>query len=124
MKSCQQDNDIEVYSAHNKGKSIVAERFVRILKNQIYKYLTSVSKNVYVDKLDDIINKYNDTYSAVKMKPVDVKLSTYIDFDKKNNKEGPKFKVRDHIRISKYKNIFEKGCTPNWSEEVFVIKKN
>ena len=123
MKSCQQDNDIEVYSAHNKGKSIVAERFVRILKNQIYKYLTSVSKNVYVDKLDDIINKYNDTYSAVKMKPVDVKLSTYIDFDKKNNKEGPKFKVRDHIRISKYKNIFEKGCTPNWSEEVFVIKK-
>ena len=124
MKSCQQDNDIEVYSAHNKGKSIVAERFVRILKNQIYKYLTSVSKNVYVDKLDDIVNKYNNTYSAVKMKPVDVKLSTYIDFDKKNNKEGPKFKVRDHIRISKYKNIFEKGCTPNWSEEVFVIKKN
>ena len=123
MKSCQQDNDIEVYSAHNKGKSIVAERFVRILKNQIYKYLTSVSKNVYVDKLDDIVNKYNDTYSAVKMKPVDVKLSTYIDFDKKNNKEGPKFKVRDHIRISKYKNIFEKGCTPNCSEEVFVIKK-
>ena len=123
MKSCQQDNDIEVYSAHNKGKSIVAERFVRILKNQIYKYLTSVSKNVYVDKLDDIVNKYNNTYSAVKMKPVDVKLSTYIDFDKKNNKEGPKFKVRDHIRISKYKNIFEKGCTPNWSEEVFVIKK-
>ena len=123
MKSCQQDNDIEVYSAHNKGKSIVAERFVRILKNQIYKYLTSVSKNVYVDKLDDIVNKYNDTYSAVKMKTVGVKLSTYIDFDKKNNKEGPKFKVRDHIRISKYKNIFEKGCTPNWSEEVFVIKK-
>ena len=123
MKSCQQDNDIEVYSAHNKGKSIVAERFVRILRNQIYKYLTSVSKNVYVDKLDDIVNKYNNTYSAVKMKPVDVKLSTYIDFDKKNNKEGPKFKVCDHIRISKYKNIFEKGCTPNWSEEVFVIKK-
>ena len=123
MKSCQQDNDIEVYSAHNKGKSIVAERFVRILKNQIYKYLTSVSKNVYVDKLDDIVNKYNNTYSAIKMKPVDVKLSTYIDFDKKNNKEGPKFKVRDHIRISKYKNIFEKGYTPNWSEEVFVIKK-
>ena len=73
MKSCQQDNDIEVYSAHNKGKSIVAERFVRILKNQIYKYLTSVSKNVYVDKLDDIVNKYNNTYhSTIKMKPLDL----------------------------------------------------
>ena len=73
---------------------------------------------MYIDKLDDIVSKYNNTYhSTTKMKPVDVKLSTYIDF----NKENPKFKVNDHVRISKYKNLFAKGCVPNWSDEVFVI---
>ena len=86
--------------------------------------MTSISKNVYIDKLDHIVNKYNHTYhSTIKMKPVDVKSSTYIDFDKKNNKEDPKFIVGDHVRISKYKNIFLKGYAPNWSEEVFVITK-
>ena len=86
--------------------------------------MTPVSKNVYIDKLDDIINKYNNTYQrTIKMKPVDVKPSIYIDFNKENNKEGPKVKVVDHVRISKYKNIFAKVFVPNWSEEVFVIKK-
>ena len=119
MKSFLQNNNIEMYSTHNKGKSVIAERFIRTLNNKIYKYMTSVSKNVYIDKLDDIDNKYNNTYhSTIKMKPVDVESSTYIDFDKKNNKEGPKFKVRK----SKYKNIFAKGYVPNWYEKVFVIK--
>ena len=78
---------------------------------------------MYIDKLEDIVNKYNNSYySAVPMKPVDVKLSTYIDLDKKNNKEDPKFNHCDHVRISKYKN-YAKRCFPNWSEEVFVIKK-
>ena len=71
---------------------------------------------------DDIVNKYNNRYpSTINMKPLDVKSSTYIDFDKKNNKEDPKFKVGDHVAISKNKNIFAKGYVPNWSEEVFVI---
>ena len=96
----------------------------RTLKNKIYKYMTSVSKNVYIDKLDNIVHKYNHTYhSTIKMKPADVNSSTSIDFDKKNSKEDAKFKVADHVRISKYKNVFAEVYIPNWSEEVFVITK-
>ena len=83
-----------------------------------------MSKNVYIDKLDDIVSEYNNTlHRSTKMKPVDVKDNTYNDFKKEVNDKDPKFKVGDHVRISKYKNIFAKGYTPNWSEEVFVIKK-
>ena len=113
-----------MYLIHNEGKSIVAEKFIRTLKTKIYKYMTSIWKNMYIDKLDDIVNEYNNTYHrTIKMKPVDVKDNTYIDFKKEVNDKDPKFKVGDHVRISKYKNIFAKGYTPNWSEEVFVIKK-
>ena len=109
---------------HNEEKSVVAERFIRKLKNKIYKHTTSVSKNVYIDKLNDIVNEYNNTYHrTIKMKPVDVKDNIYINFKKEVNHKDPKFKVGDNVRISKYKNIFAKGYTPNWSEEVFVIKK-
>ena len=77
-------NDIEMYSTHNGGKSVVAERFIRTLKNKIYKYMTSISKHVYIDKLEDIVNKYNNTYHrTINMKTVDVKSSTYIDSSKK-----------------------------------------
>ena len=80
--------------------------------------MTSISKNVYIDKLDDIVYEYNNTYHrTIKMKPVDVKDDTYINLEKKLNDRDPKFKVGDHVRISKYKNIFAKGDTPNWSEE-------
>ena len=114
-----------MYSTNNEGKSVVAERFIRTLKNKIYKYMTSISKNVYIDKLNDIVNEYNNTYhTTIKMKPIDVKDNTYINIDKEVNNKVPKFKVGDHVRISKYKNIFAKGDTPNWSEEVFVIKKS
>ena len=113
MKACFQDNNMQMYSTHNKGKSVVAERFIRTLKKKIHKYMTSVSKDVYTDKLDDIVNKYNTYHRRIKMKPVDVKSSTYINSDKENNKERPTFKVGDHVRISKYKNIFAKGCTSN-----------
>ena len=86
--------------------------------------MTSISKNVYFDKLDDIVNEYNHTYHrTIKMKPIDVRNNTYIDSNKEVNDKDPKFKVGDHVRISKYKNIFAKGYTLNWSEEVFVIKK-
>ena len=98
----------------------------RTLKTKIYKYMTAISKNVYIDKLNDMVNEYNNTYhKTVKMKPVDVKDNTYIDLKKEVNDRDPKLKVGDHVRVSKYnKNIFAKRCTPNWFEEVFVIKKN
>ena len=114
-----------MYSIHNEEKSVVAERLIRTLKNIICKYMASVSKNVYIDKLDDTVNKYNNMYhSLIKMKPVDVKSSTYVDSSKEINNKDPKFKIGNIVRISKYKNIFAKGYSPNWSEEVFVIKKS
>ena len=113
-----------MYMIHNEGKSVVAKRFIRTLKNKIYKYMTSITKNVYIDKLDDIVDEYNNAYyRTIKMKPVDVKDNTYTDFEKEVNNKDPKFKVGDYVRISKYKNIFAKGYMPNWSEEVFVINK-
>ena len=97
-----------MYSIHNEGKSVVAERFIRTLK--IYKYMISVSKNVYIDKLDGMVDEYNKTYHRkIKMNPVDVKDNTYIDFKKEVNDKDPKFKVVHHVSISKYKNIFAKG---------------
>ena len=80
MKSFLQTNNIEMYSMHNEGKSVVTERFIRTLTNKIYKYYVAISRNVYIDKLDDIVNKYNNTYhNTIKMKPFDVKSNTYID---------------------------------------------
>ena len=114
-----------MHSIHNEGKSVVLERFIRTLKKKIYKYMTAILKNVYIKKLDDIVGEYNNTYHRIiKMKPVDVKDNTYIDFEKEVNDKDPKFTVGDRISISKYKNIFTEGYTPNWAEKVFVIKKN
>ena len=114
-------NDIGRYSRHNKGKSVVAEKFVKTLKNKFYKYMPSTPRNVYIEKLDDIVNKYNNTYrSTIKIKPSDV--NTCINSSKENNDEDLKFKIGDVVRISKYKNIFAKGYVPNWSEDVFLIK--
>ena len=80
VKKWLKDNNIEMYSIHNEGKSVVVERFIRTLKTKIYKYMTSISKNVYIDKLDDIVNEYNNTYHrTTKMKPVDIKDNTYFD---------------------------------------------
>ena len=113
-----------MYSTYNKGKYVVAERFIRTLKSKIFKLMTAVSKNVYFDVLDDIVNKYNNTvHKTIKMKPIDVTSDTYAEYNEDSNKKDPKLKVGDHIRISKYKNIFAKGYNPNWSEEVFVVGK-
>ena len=99
-----------MYSIHNEGKSVVAERFIRTLKTKIYNYMTQIS----VYELDDIVVEYNNTYHrTIKMNAVDVKDNTYIDFKKDVNDKDPKFKVGDQVRISKYKNIFPKGYTPN-----------
>ena len=83
MKSWLQNNDIEMDSTYNEGKSVVSEKLIRAVKNKIYKYMTSISKNVNIDKLDDIINEYNNAYhSTIKMKP-----NPYIDFGQENTEE-------------------------------------
>ena len=120
FKKWLKDNSIEMYSTHNEGKSVVAERFIRTIKKTIYKYMTSISKYVFIDKLDDIVHKYNNKkHRRITMKPIDVKDNTYIDFGKEVNDNDPKFKVGDPVRISKYKNIFAKGYTLIWSEDIF-----
>ena len=117
FKKLLKDNDIEMHSIHNEGKLVVSERFIRTSKKEIYKYMTAISKNIYIDKLDDILNEYNNAYHrTIKMKPVDIKDNTYFDFEKEINDKDPKFKIGDHVRIFKYINIFAKGYVPNWSE--------
>ena len=113
-----------MYSTNNEGKSVIAEIFIRILKTKICKCMTLILKNFYIDKLDDIVKEYNNTYhTTIKTKPLDVKNNTYTDFKNDVNNVDSKFKVGDHVRILKFKNIFAKGYMPNCSEEIFVIKK-
>ena len=98
-----------MYSAYNEGKSVVAERFIRILKNKIFKHMTAISKSVYFNVLDDIVNKYNNTvHRTIKTKPIDVTGDYYAEYNENFNKKDPRFKVGDNVRISKYKNIFTK----------------
>ena len=132
FKKCLSDNDIIMYSTYNEGKSVVAERFIRTLKNKLYKHMTATGKNVYYDVLDDIVNEYNNTkHSTIKMKPIDVKDNKRVYIDEHNEKdmtkssssERSRFKVGDRVRISKFKNIFAKGYTPNWSREIFIVNK-
>ena len=115
FKKWLKDNSISTYSTYNEGKSVVAERFIRNSKNKIYKHMTTISKNVYFDVLDDIVDKYNNTYhTTIIMKP---------ECNEEFNEKDSKFKVGNHVIISKFKNVFAKGYTPNWREEIFVIKK-
>ena len=117
------DNDINMYSTYNEGKSVVAERFIRTLKNKLYKHMTATGKNVYYDVLDDVVNKYNNTkHSTIKMKPIDVKNNKRV-YNDEHNEKYSKFKVGDRVRISRYKNIFAKGYAPNWSSEIFIVDK-
>ena len=111
-----------MHSTFNKGKSVIAERFIKNLKNKMYKHMTTIGKNVYFNDLDDIVKKYNNTvHSSIKMKPKDVTDDSFVEYSEQANKRDPKFKVGDNTRISKYKSIFAKGYTPSWSEEVFVV---
>ena len=113
-----------MYSTHNEGKSVVAERFIKTLKNKIYKHMTAISKNVNFNALNDAVDGYDNTYhKTIKMKAIDVKSDSFAEYNEESNEKDPKFKVGDHVRISKYKNIFAKLYAPNWSEEIFVIKK-
>ena len=110
-----------MYLIHNEGKSVVAERFIRTLKNKVCKYMTAILI-IYIDKFDDIVTEYNNTYHrTIKMKPVDVKDNTSIDFEKEVNDKNPKFKAGDHVRISKYKNIFA-TCQIGLKKFLLVVK--
>ena len=118
------DNDINMYSMYNESTSVVAERFIRTLRNKLYKHMTATGKNVYFNVLHNVVNKYNNTkHSTIKMKPIDVgdnNKRVYID---ERNEKDSKFKVGDRVRISRYKNIFAKGYAPNWSSEIFIVDK-
>ena len=123
LKKWLSDNDIIMYSIFNEGKSVVAERFIRTLKNKLYKHMTASGKNVYYDVLDNVVSEYNNTkHSTIKMKPIDVKDNKRVYIDEHNEKDS-RFKVGDRVRISKFKNIFAKGYTPNCSKEIFIVEK-
>ena len=110
-----------MYSTYNEGKSVVAERFIRTLKNKLYKHMTVNGKNVYYDVLDDVVNKYNNTkHNTIKTKLKYVKYSNKRVYIDEHNEKDSRFKV---VRISKFKNIFAKGYTPNWSTEIFIVNK-
>ena len=123
FKKWLSDNDIIMYSNYNEGKSVVAERFIRTLKNKLYKHMTATGKNVYYDVLDDIVNEYNNTkHNTINMKPTDVGDNKRVYIDEHNEKDS-RFKVGDRVGISKFKNILAKGYIPNWSREIFIIDK-
>ena len=113
-----------MYSTQNEEKSVVAERFIRTLKNKISKHMAAISKDVYFDVLDNIVDEYSNTYyRPIKMKPIHAVDGSFAEYNEKSNEKGFKFEIGDYVRISKYKNIFAKGYTHNWSEEIFVVKK-
>ena len=111
-------NKIEMYSTYNEGKSAVAEGFIRTLKKKIFKHMIAISRNVYFDLLDDIVNKNNNTaHRAIKRNSIDVNFDSNAEDNKDSNKKDPNFKVGGCVRISKYKNIFAKGYTKDWLEK-------
>ena len=94
MKSWVEDNNIEIYLKQHEERSAVAERFIRVVKIKIYINMTSISKNIYIDKIGDIVNKYNNTYHrTIKMEPTDVSPNKYLDFEVESNDKDPKFKA-------------------------------
>ena len=124
FKKWLSDNNIIMYSTYNEGKSVVAERFIRTLKNKLYKHMTATGKNAYYDVLDDIVNEYNNTkHNTIKMKPKDVGNNNKRVYSDEHNEKRSRFKVGDRVRISKFKNIFAKGYTRNWSREIFIVNK-
>ena len=118
-----------MYSTYNKGQSVVAEIFIRTLKNKIYKHMTAISKNVYFDVLDGIVNKYNNIYhKTIKIKPVDIEDDSFTEyngtaFNEESNKKDPKFKVDDNVRISKFKNVFLKDIHLIGVKKCLLLKK-
>ena len=113
-----------MYPMYNAGHSVVCQRFIRTLQKKLYKCMISISKKLYINKFDEIVNKYNNAYhKTVKMKLIDVKSSKYNDLNKKNNKEDPIFEVGDHVRISKYKIFFQKVAFQIGLKNLLRLKK-
>ena len=113
-----------MYLTHNEGKSVVAERFIKTLKIRSINTWQLLAKMFFFYVLDDMVDKYNNTWhSLIKMKPKDVTNDSFAEYIEESNKKDPKFKVGDHVRISKYTNIFAKLYTPEEIEEIFVVKK-
>ena len=124
MKSWFEEKNMEMWSTQNEGESFVAERFIITWRKKKYKSMTSISNNVYNDKLDDIVNKYNNTYHRTKkLNSADINSGMYTEYGVRHKDEDPKFWVGDHVTISKYIKQFPKGYNLNWSEEGLVIKK-
>ena len=118
------DNDIIMYSTYNEGKSVVAERFIRTLKNKLYKHMTATGRKVYYDVLEDVVNKYSNTkHNPIKIKPIDVGDNNKRAYIAQHDEKDSKCKVGNRVRISKFKNIFAKGNAPNWSSEIFIVDK-
>ena len=114
-----------MYSTYSEGKPVVAERFIRTLKNKIFKHMAAISKNVYFDVLDDIVNRYNNTVQrTIKMKPVDVTGDSYVEYNKDFNKKDSKFKVGDHVRISKYKIFLLKDILQIGQKKFLLLVKS
>ena len=117
-------NNIEMYSTCNERKSVVAEGFIRTLRNKMFKHMTAFLKISFFDALDNIVNKYNNAvHRTIKTKPIGVTTNSYPEYNEDSSKNDSKFKVSDYVRISKDKNIFAKGYNPSWSEEGFVVSK-
>ena len=111
-----------MYSTYNEGKSVVAERFIRTLKNKIFKRMTAISKKVYFDVLYDIVDKYNNrVHRTIKMKPIDVMGDSYNEYTENSNKKDPKFKVGNRVRISKYRNFFAKNMFQIGQEKILLL---
>ena len=124
FKNWLKNKGIEMYSTYNEGKSVVAERFIRTLKNKLYKHMTAIGKNVYWNVLDDVVEKYNDTINrSIGMKPKDVRNDKKAVYVAESNEKSARFSVGNRVRISKFKNIFTKEYTPNWSNEIFLVNK-
>ena len=123
-KTLLNDNDIKLCSTYNEGKSVVAEKFIRTLKRKIYKHMAAVSKNVYFDVFDYIVDIYNNTYhTTLRIPSIDVEYGSYAECSVHFNAKDAKFKIGYHVRISKYKNNFAKWYALNWSGEILVISK-
>ena len=124
--------DIELYSTENEEKSSIAERWIRTMKEKMFKYFTDYNTNKYIDVLPDLVTNYNNTvHSSTKLTPRDAsmkknKLTVWRNLypDRyKINRQNPKFSVGDRVRITKKKKVFEKGYTTRWTEEIFIIKE-
>ena len=114
FKKFLKNNNIKMYSTYNAQKSVVAERFIRPLQNKLFKHMATVSKSVYFDMLDDIINKCNNTvHRTIKMKPIDVRSDSYAEYNEDSSEKEPKFEFADYVRLWKYKLIFVEGYTVN-----------